>query len=306
MSPDYLIPILAGAMAIVLLVLLFRPSRGSRRGQLRSLMNAEELSASMAELRERIAGDESGEELEKLRQSVVKEKKKGAEPTVAERLFRAGIFSSKQKADYKRLQVLCPIIFTLVFAVVGRGIGAVDGMLLGLVFGVTLGLYVPMKVLDRRIARRNEDILFFLPLVIEQVAIGVSSSLDIGPCLVRIVQMADERDTHNPVTELLRYAQYHIKSGVGLEEALKEVGQLSGQHDLKHAFMALAQVAKFGGEISKQLQDLADSIGTQREGQIEAKIKNLELAATAPVALVFFGYLIIFLIGFGIQIMTAM
>ena len=53
MSPDYLIPILAGAMAIVLLVLLFRPSRGSRRGQLRSLMNAEELSASMAELRER-------------------------------------------------------------------------------------------------------------------------------------------------------------------------------------------------------------------------------------------------------------
>jgi len=287
-------------------VLLFRSRRGGSKGQLRSLMSADDLSASMAELRERIAGDESGEELDKLRQSVVKEKKKRSEPTASEKLFRAGIFSAKQKADYKRLQVLCPIILTLLFAVVGRGVAGTDGLLLGLVFGALLGLYIPIKVLDRRIIRRNEDILFYLPLVIEQVAIGVSSSLDIGPCLVRIVQMADERDTHNPVTELLRYAQYHIKSGVGLEEALKEVGQLSGQHDLKHAFMALAQVAKFGGEISKQLQDLADSIGTQREAQVEEKIKKLELAATAPVALVFFGYLIILLIGFGVQIMTAM
>ena len=142
--------------------------------------------------------------------------------------------------------------------------------------------------------------------MIEQISIGVSSSLDIGPCLMRIVQMADERDTHNPVTELLRYAQFHIKSGVGLDEALNEVGVLSGQHDLKHAFMALSQVAKFGGEISKQLQDLADSVSTQREAKVEERIKKLELDATAPVALVFFGYLVLLLIGFGLQIMVNM
>jgi len=116
--------------------------------------------------------------------------------------------------------------------------------------------------------------------------------------------MADERDTHNAVTELLRYAQFHIKSGAGLEEALNEVGRMSGSHDLKHTFMALSQVAKFGGEISKQLQDMADSVASQRESQIDERIKKLELDATGPVALVFFGFLVILLIGFGLQIIT--
>jgi len=141
--------------------------------------------------------------------------------------------------------------------------------------------------------------------VIEQVAIGVSSSLDIGPCLSRIVQMADERDSHNAVTELIRHAQYHVKSGVSMEEALIDVGKKSGSTELKHAFMSLSQVAKHGGEITRQLQELADSVASQRETSIDSKIKTLELQATAPVALVFMGFMVILLVGFGIQIKEA-
>ena len=74
---------------------------------------------------------------------------------------------------------------------------------------------------------------------------------------------------------------------------------------VKHAFMALSQVAKHGGEITRQLQELADAVGNQRETKIEAKIKKLELEATAPVALVFLGFLVILLIGFGVQIKNA-
>jgi hypothetical protein len=66
--------------------------------------------------------------------------------------------------------------------------------------------------------------------------------------------------------------------------------------------VALAQVARHGGEITKQLHELAEAVGSQREAQIEGKIKKLELAATGPVALVFMGFMIIILIGFGIQL----
>jgi Flp pilus assembly protein TadB len=148
--------------------------------------------------------------------------------------------------------------------------------------------------------------MFFLPLVIEQVSIGVSSSLDIGPCLARVVEMADERDSHNPVTELLRYAQFFIKSGVSLQDALNEVGRISGNNDIKHSFKALAQVARYGGEISKQLQDLSESVSSTREMRVEEKIKKLELSATAPVAFVFAGFLFILLIGFGTCLMKGL
>jgi hypothetical protein len=49
---------------------------------------------------------------------------------------------------------------------------------------------------------------------------------------------------------------------------------------------------------------LADSVGALREAKVEEKIKKLELSATVPVALVFFGYLVILLIGFGLQVIT--
>ena len=51
--------------------------------------------------------------------------------------------------------------------------------------------------------------------------------------------------------------------------------------------------------------ELADAVAGQRETRIEAKIKKLELEATGPVALVFMGFLLILMIGFGIQIKAA-
>ena len=139
-------------------------------------------------------------------------------------------------------------------------------------------------------------------MVIEQIAIGVSSSLDIGPCLQRIIKMADERDTHNVVTELIQHAEQYIRSGVSLEEALTEIGIKSGHTELKHSFMALGQVAKHGGEITHQLHELANAVSTQRETMIEARIKKLELKATGPVAFVFLGFMITLMAGLMIKI----
>jgi pilus assembly protein TadC len=146
--------------------------------------------------------------------------------------------------------------------------------------------------------------MFYLPLVVEQLVIGVSSSLDIGPCIKWIVSMADERDSHNPVTELLRYAQQYMKSGASLEEALLEVGNLAGHIELNHVFMSLSQVTKHGGEITRQLQELANAVAAQREARIEGTIRKLELAATGPVALVFISFMAIFMAGLGSQMTT--
>jgi len=193
---------------------------------------------------------------------------------------------------------------------IAAGFGISTGDPLNLILygalGGLLGAYIPFKRLEKWKKLRQQEIMFYLPLVIEQVSIGVSSSLDIGPCLARVVQMADERDTHNPVTELLRFAQAYIKSGVSLQDALNEVGRQSGSHEVKHAFKALAQVARYGGEISKQLQDLSEAVSSERETKIEETIKRLELAATGPVALVFMGFLVILLTGFGMTLLKAL
>ena len=233
----------------------------------------------------------------------VKKKKKTA-LTLEERLFQAGIFDQQDRAEFDRLRLLSPLIGLPAGALIG-GYFAVQFALVGAIMGLLLGLQLPFSILDRKLQARQDDVLFFLPLVIEQLAIGVSSSLDIGPCIMNVINMADERDSHNSVTELLALSQHQVKSGVPLDDALNEIGIRSGSTELKHAFMSLAQVSRHGGEITRQLQELADSIGRQRETKIEGKIKKLELEATGPVAMVFMGFLVILLIGFGIQIRDA-
>jgi Flp pilus assembly protein TadB len=218
-----------------------------------------------------------------------------------DQLFHAGIFSD---AERRTFHIWKQLIFCLAV-----GVGALLGnlvsptfLLIGGFLGLLIGIQAPRSSLQRAIERRGEEIMFFLPLVIEQLVIGVSSSLDIGPCIKWIVSMADERDSHNPVTELLRYAQQYMKSGVSLEEALLEVGSLAGHTELNHVFMSLSQVTKHGGEITRQLQELANAVAAQREARIEGKIRKLELAATGPVALVFVSFMGILMVGLGSQL----
>jgi pilus assembly protein TadC len=229
--------------------------------------------------------------------------RRNKQPTTDEKLFMAGRLTDRERRDFHHKQMLAPLVSGVLGLVLGTFVGKLDMIILGGVLGVVLGIYLPIKILNKWILDQHEEISYYLPLVIEQISIGVSSSLDIGPCLSRIVQMADERKSHNAVTELLKYSQFYVKSGVSLEDSLKEIGRASGHSELKHVLLALSQVAKFGGEISKQLQDLADAVGAQREAKIEARIRKLELKASGPVAVVFIAYMILLFIGIGSEVL---
>jgi len=293
----------------VLMVLLIRYAKSlERRDNLRALMGQrydDERATDKSDADEFDVGSRSAEDELMSRLAARKVASKRTNPTIEERMFQAGIFSPDQRRDFRRLQIVMPSAFGLLGATLGIFTGDPFNIILYATVGGMLGTYIPLWRLDRWIKRRQDDIGFYLPLVIEQIAIGVSSSLDIGPCLARVVQMADERDAHNPVTELLRFAQSYIKSGVSLQDALNEVGRQSGNNEVKHSFKALAQVARYGGEISKQLQDLSESVSAERETKVDEKIKKLELVATVPVTLVFAGFLIILLLGFGMSLLKA-
>lgn len=307
---------LIGAVALALAMIsvgvvvyyLFFPRPEANMRDLMGRQGTPGMTGTAGAMRQRLQDDESGEEYDRLKAAARKQVKRKDQITLDEKFFRAGIFSEKDKREFKRMRLILPMVSGPLFIAFGYYFLGSSNLLLVMLaggFGVLLGLQLPFSILDRRMAARDEEIMYYLPLVIEQIAIGVSSSLDIGPCLQRVVQMADERDSHNVVTELLRHAQYYVRSGNSLEDALNEVGRRTGHNELKHAFLSLSQVAKHGGEITRQLQELADAVSQQRETRIEAVIKKLELKATLPVTLVFMGFILILLIGFFLQIMDA-
>ena len=233
-------------------------------------------------------------------------RKKGS-LTLEERYAKAGMFAKSERDSFQRMKIIIALILGVILFL---GISKLAGVELGLVMSLLGGFVgfstVPSMILDSRTKQRDEEMMYYLPLVIEQISIGVSSSLDIGPCLGMVVKMADERGSHNPVTELIRHVQFYVKSGASLQEALVEVGELSGHTELNHTFVSLAQVAKHGGEITRQMQDLADAVSSQRETKIEERIRQLELKATGPVALVFVGFMIVLVVSLAIQVVDGL
>jgi Flp pilus assembly protein TadB len=297
--------LLAVGSAVLALIYYFRTrSQPNVRSMMDSYTRGE--GGSVAQIRKRLEEDKTGATYEMIKeQTKRRETVKKRNLSLEEKLFQAGMFTGDERREFVRLRLIAPIVAVpLSVGVLWYFAGATMG-LIGILLGGAIGYQLPISIVERRIKKRHDDIMFYLPLVIEQISIGVSSSLDIGPCLARVISMADERDSHNAVTELIRYAQNYIKSGVSFEDAMVETGKASGHTELKHAFMFLAQVAKHGGEITRQLQELADSVSNQRQTHIEGKIKKLEVAATGPVGLVFLAFMVMLLTSFGLQLKNA-
>ncbi len=223
-----------------------------------------------------------------------------------QKLFKAGYYTVEDKKRFTSFRIVFFVCAAISSPAIGYYVFESSGwaMILG-IMGLVQGYYFPLTRLDRAIENRAEEVMYYLPLVIEQVSIGVSSSLDIGPCISNIVMMADERDSHNPVTEMLVHVEKLIKSGLNLEDSLIEVSDASGIKEVKHAFMFLSQCAKHGGEVSKQLQELADSVMTQRQVQVEARITSLPVKATGPLTMVFAGFFALLFSGLLVRLLTA-
>ena len=222
------------------------------------------------------------------------------------KFFQAGIYTELDKRQYKKFAFVSPVVCVFLSLIALVALDSSMVMLIGgSVLGLLIGVTIPKSYLERRIRARQEDILKQLPIVIEQVSIGVSSSLDLWPCISHILEMARQRDKFNPTIELFIHTERLIMSGLSFQDALMEVGQASGMQEIKHCFSFLAQCAQHGGEISKQLQELANSVMTERQSQIEGKISALPVKATGPLFFVFAGFFTLMLSGIFVKILVS-
>jgi Flp pilus assembly protein TadB len=222
------------------------------------------------------------------------------------KLFRAGFLTKDQRDSYARTKKISFIISPILSFLLLYAIGGIKFGVLGIVIGILCGYLFPQAKLDRLIRKRDDECMYYLPLVIEQISIGVSSALDIGPCVTYVVEMANERGSHNAITELLTQVLKLMKAGMSLEEALNDVGEVVGVNEVKNAFMFLGQCAKHGGEISRQLQELSESVTLARQMIIETKITALPTKATGALALVFIGFFGMLLAGLLVRLSEGM
>jgi Flp pilus assembly protein TadB len=248
------------------------------------------------------------DDIERIKRITAKSKagKKGS--NIEELLFSAGKYRRQDRVDYERSRIVsiiaipCIMTFLIGFVFNFSMVGILSGLGLGLLIGATY----PRSKLDKECGRRREEILYYLPLVVEQISIGTSGGLDPGTCISHVIKMSEMRESHNAVTQMLVHVIRLVRTGMNLENALKEVGDMSYMNELKHTFLFLAQCVKHGGEVGKQLQDLSDSVALTKQVHVEEKITALPVKATFPLFLVFAGFFIMLVVSVFSLLISAM
>lgn len=219
--------------------------------------------------------------------------------------FQAGLFTPEDIDKFTRKYKFISFSLGPLLGLYFLALSGVLYAIMALVAGILVGRVLPDLALSRKIKARQMECSYYLPLIIEQLSIGVSSGLDIGPCVSYVVEMANERGANNVVTELLSHVMKLTKAGMSLEEALIEIGSICGYMPARNTFGFLAQCSRHGGEISKQLMELSEAVTNERQSIIETIIAGLGNKATMALGLIFFGFFIILLGAIGIRISEA-
>jgi Flp pilus assembly protein TadB len=97
------------------------------------------------------------------------------------KFFQAGIFTESDKRQFKKFEFASPVVCLFISLIFLVFINSSIMMLIGgSVLGLLIGVTIPKSQLERQIRARQDEILRQLPIVIEQISIGVSSSLDLS------------------------------------------------------------------------------------------------------------------------------
>jgi|GEM_PF-4960085 len=223
------------------------------------------------------------------------------------RLTRAGLTSEHAQRIFLIVQIVSALavplmVFLFIYQSSPSRLVLIAGMLLGLVFGYA----APNVWLARKEKERVEDIERLLPLLIEEISIGTSAGLAISSSIRELVSLSEARDSVNATTELFSQVMILTKHGLSLEEALREVARRSGVLEASHALNYLAQCSQYGGEISRQLIELADAMMMNRVVRISEVIGKLPVVATFPLFVVTAGFLLILYAMIGTPVMEVL
>lgn len=206
------------------------------------------------------------------------------------RLGRAGVLTSSARAQFIRN-------WTLVSVVVICGIIAVaqlrDFSFAVQIVMVVIAAYVLLLAcvisLKSKAVRFEREILFSLPLTVEQLLLLVSSGLGPIPAVRELIS----NETKNPIEPFLSAIYRRAEEGILFQDALAEMAEQTPFVPLKHFFLYLETSIAQGAELSTSLRQLSEHIHTEWNVTVEGVVRRLESAVVFPVFISVIGLMLL-------------
>ena len=179
----------------------------------------------------------------------------------------------------------------LAFIVLSAPFGSVGWFLTALMCPV--GFYLPRVYLVYLMHRRQRNIEFELPFVIDLLSLAIEAGLDLTGGIEKIVEKTPNTDI---ISEFKLFLS-DIQIGKSMEIALKDMAERVNVLSFFSFVSALVQAQQLGADIGPTLRVQAEQMRNQRMMQTETKVNKLPVKLLFPLVFCVFPSLSVVLVG---------
>jgi len=207
-------------------------------------------------------------------------------------LARAGIYSPSAV----RLMTGCKVIFLAAGLVAGYLFGlAWDMVLLGVSLGGIAGYLLPTLWLRLRVQTNQRYLNHGLADALDLMVVCVEAGLTVDSAMQRVGQELGL--VHPALSRELGIAHMETRVGLSRTDALRNLGQRTGNSALQSLAAMLIQADRFGTSIGQALRIHADTLRQNRQHAAEEMAAKASVKMTFPLVLFVFPATFIILAG---------
>jgi tight adherence protein C len=144
------------------------------------------------------------------------------------------------------------------------------------------GFFLPRFVLKRLIKKRQRLITLGLPDALDLTVICVEAGLALDQAMMRVGE--DLRHAHPELSDEFHLVNLEMRAGKPRAEALRNLSERTGVHDIRALVATLVQTDRFGTSVAQALRVHSDSLRVERRQRAEEAAAKTTIKMVIPLA----------------------
>ncbi len=200
---------------------------------------------------------------------------------VKQQLTSAGLRSRSAVAVFYGTKILGTVCFLIVGLFLRHHIGNPMLRIVGPIASGGIGYMMPGLVLGRLMKRRQEQIRFSLPDVLDLLVVCTEAGCGLDQAILNVSR--ELKVVHPAVSEELGFVNMEIMAGKSRADALRNFGRRTGEDEVKKLTGILIQTDRFGTSISDALRTQSDFLRIRRRQEAEERAGKVGVKLVFPI-----------------------
>lgn len=150
-----------------------------------------------------------------------------------------------------------------------------------MISGCAAGWILPRFMLEKKVGKRKEVLKLSLPDALDLLVVSVEAGLGLDQAIQHVAR--ELQVSHPELSEELALVTLEMRAGKRRSEALRNLGERTGEPEVKKLIAILIQNDRFGTSMGESLRTHSDFMRTQRRQEAEERAGKVGVKLVFPI-----------------------